>query len=409
MNVIDLISFETTSTFPLAEAADNGTNGAGQMGTAANLVNTETPPNIGENWVLCLEQHKTESDYLTPEKAGTTSPHIMGFYIQFQDEFPPIADQATINFFNARDSVGSTQIRLQLQRTDASTHVINIQDTGLNTVATTGDNPLSVDTWYLIELYWEDSATGDAELFINEVSAATATGEDFTGGGVAGTHCNIFLGQGNDPLINLTTTYIKNFYWLDDVADADDRKGNFTVRMYNPTGDGITPDFDELGQITVGPVDNLVSGDWSNISDNTGIGTAVYNNNGGMVFAAGPHGDVGESAVIWGAKWGGFFNATLNPGQLDFLWGKTTSRHTNATMTDTNTTITRAGKYWQVVNDSANVPGWNDWFVIGFQADTANNVSMREGWCYLAMEAPVPLRIPTVHIKGGVVKGATIL
>ena len=92
---------------------------------------------------------------------------IWGFYVRFTTLAPdPIAD-----FMRS----SSESIRLRL-KTDGNLAII---DANNSEVAVTSSSPFAANTWHRIELRWQQSNSGDADVWVDGNPQLSVSGEDF--------------------------------------------------------------------------------------------------------------------------------------------------------------------------------------------------------------------------------------
>lgn len=93
----------------------------------------------------------------------------------------------------------------------------------------------TADTWHQVELYFEHSSSGSAELFLDGVSKGSDSGQDFTDGG---TFDLVQFGSGTTTWIR----YFDNCYFLSGATSASDRLGPVEVYSYRSSLNSATPD-----------------------------------------------------------------------------------------------------------------------------------------------------------------------
>jgi hypothetical protein len=191
---------------------------------------------------------------------------------------------------------GNDPITMQLD-TDRTLIVIDRD----NVARITSTTALSVDTYYFIELYWQNLDSGNAELFINSVSEGTTSARDFKE--------TTLVVDGYSIRSNLTASepdhFFDDVYILTGASSASDRLSNFAVKTYQSTDVGAT----DQG-------DTLADGTWALVSETPGNeGTsndAQYQDTGNLTGSTitdggdrpGPSGDSDVTgATIKGAKY----------------------------------------------------------------------------------------------------------
>ncbi len=177
--------------------------------------------------------------------------YIAGVWFYTSDVTPSSATAIlTLN-----DSTGGCVfVRLETDGT------IVLLDTDSVEVDTTVSTPLSINTWYFFEIYFQKSSTGAAEVFLDNLSILSTASDDFDATGAMAT--------GNFELRNNATANVQlnfdAFYILSGASSAADRLGPVEVFGYQ------TASSDNTG---------MANGTWAEAGDTPGVeeadGTAV--------------------------------------------------------------------------------------------------------------------------------------
>ncbi|KKM98375.1 hypothetical protein LCGC14_1158680, partial [marine sediment metagenome] len=167
------------------------------------------------------------------------------------------------------------------------------------TVVITSSDTVGTSNYHFIELYFQNSDNGSAELFIDGVSQGTASAKDFSRGDVL--TLLDFQYDGNNSF------KADDVYILSGATSAADRYGDFAVKAYQSTDVGATDQGDTLADgtwalVSETPGNEGVSND-AQYQDDTGPNlTGSTITDGGT--RSGPSGDSDVTgATIKGAKY----------------------------------------------------------------------------------------------------------
>lgn len=231
---------------------------------------------------------------LFSEVSSAGTDHVLGFAFR--------TDNITRGglYVEAQDPASANHCRINVNTSGK----LELLDSS-STVRITGTTTLSSNTWYYVELYWQNSNTGNAELFLNGISEGTASSQDFDTGAALD---NIRIVSPNTA----DTVHYDDIYWLSGATAASDRLGHtFHVRGFQSGAATTTADYD----IVTGGTG--VSGNWANAGERPlnasnlvsidGTYAITYNdtNSGG----AGPGINSGSGSLptadyqVVGAKW----------------------------------------------------------------------------------------------------------
>ena len=401
--VQEILGFETGETF--------GVDAEASSAPGVLITNSVSRPHTNENFVLRIDQAKTGNKLFIaentwPEDSGT----VAAVYVQFKGIFPPSATVPNIDFLSVESVTPKALISVRLKRITASVVRLVIVDANGTEVANSSNNPVAVDTWYRIELWFGRGEDHGAILHVNGVEEISVLNQDFDDGN--GGNMRLTLkGQGGTAAIgDPTTVYFASAYVLNGAADEDDFLGNYEVRSYSPDAQGLTALMDETGSL---PGDNLDSGDWADASDDDTATSAKYTSTGvgGAVICDGPKDTIGSATTIWGAKWIHRVRLTKPfPISAEIIYGS--SIGVGKTSWDVATITSSAFfNYINTVSDvtDSKCPLYNEWFAIGIWASGDSGIKLIQGWTYLLMTGNPPAYDGVkVHLKGGHIKGGFI-
>ena len=178
----------------------------------------------------------------------------------------------------------------------ASDGDIEVRDAAVSLVGTTTSQPISADTWYFIEIYFQHAASANWEIFLDGTSVLSGSADDLDSGGTFDT-------TAHQAITN--TGHFDDIYFLSGVTDPDnDRLGDAEVFAYRSTLASATPDSGSA----------LDSGTWANLQEvpfnetNVGVysggaqsGAITTDDAGGSAGTGGPNTDAnidGDSNII---------------------------------------------------------------------------------------------------------------
>lgn len=214
--------------------------------------------------------------------------HVLGFALKADDKDPSNASAQIVSFSD------STGIFLALAILQTSSN-IEIRDATGSVIRTITD-PLTTSFKYF-ELYFEHSATGTVELFIDGVSQGEDINQDLTDGGTLTGSFRLTAGTGLDFMYD-------DVYLISGATVASDRFGDFAVKTYQNTAEDATDQGDALAD-----------GTWALVSETPGNeGTsndAGYVDTGNLTGSTitdegtrkGPNTDTDVTGAIKGAKY----------------------------------------------------------------------------------------------------------
>ena len=292
------------------------------------------------------------------------------------------------DFFIAINSLDGQNIRLRLKAITGDVDIIDAN----NAVAGTITAPFAANTQYFIEVYFEQLDSGNAEVFINDVSKISLSGKDF----LNGTRKSSYLRFTGD---NVATQdiYIDDVYVLSFETAASARyTSSFNIpRAYQDTNGGAA----EGGAA-------LNVGTWANASETpvneTNVATYSASNVFGFTTTDSPSTRLGPTGgptlgTIKGAKWVHRLKRATGAGTTHF------KRYGNSGdgISETIVTLTTSYVNYITVSESATeVPLATESFQYGMGTGGAQDISAAEIWAFIANVAapevtdhPVP---PTV-------------
>jgi hypothetical protein len=136
---------------------------------------------------------------------------IVGFAIRFADKIPS-SETEIVQFDDNADATGGRVVL----KTDGD---IEFRDDAGTAVATFTP---TVNQWHYVEVFWEEvDTTGDAEMFVDDVSIGSTTTGDFV---ISGTGLDRYLFSGAEG----ADFRITDFYSITGATAASDRRGKRT-------------------------------------------------------------------------------------------------------------------------------------------------------------------------------------
>ena len=376
----DFCGFETGPAFSIVAE--------GQATDSGQIVSTPSPPNSAETYLLKITQDKAGNSWTSRTHTPSTATLRQGiaWYTRFGDVWPP-ENQAPIPEFELLAVQGSgvgNNISVRMTVDGSGNVYLNLVDSGGVVRDTSSANPVTDDTWYLFELWFEKDSIGGARLYVDGSLECTVSGEDFDSG--SSTDFLRFEGQGGDGLLaGPTTVYVNSWYWISGITDENDFLD------------------DETGST---PGDTLESGAADDASDNdttsefgfstTGLAAGFACDEVETYGRPGPLDDgdgFNAGAKVIGAKW--VHNVTYtgplrgnNNTHLIYGYEK------DGVFTVTDENALRVGGFPNIIKkyDDAplRVPDGSEHAVIGFHKNGGlNPVYLKEGWCFLLCPSPI--------------------
>jgi len=333
---------------------------------SVSIVTTPAPPRSNETYVMKLVGGSPVTR-VYPFKQGqnfSTNKVVMGFYFRVENAAPA----SNVLFLEHIGTGGNMNMQLNY----TTTGTIEIVDS-TSTVVGTSTDTISADTWYLIELEYAPSASGDLEIFLNGTSILAVTGEDFENTGQTDSQIQ-FIGSTASQ-----ECFVASFYVLQGTS-MPTRLGDYEILMYAFDDATITPNISGL---------DLDGGTWadsaektgndSNYSQYTGVNDygVVETRYAGGSYTAGPKGD-SRVGTIKAASWLVRYVLTgLGPSIL-FYYGAGDG-------TDGTTSVAlNSGTQTLIFDDTTDMPTSSEYFQYGMKLTTfLSNVKLREVWCNL--------------------------
>ena len=291
----NLIGFETGG---LEEAnAISGSPDATEATVVRSGIRALKLPGSGDNYTLLWED-------------GGTSVADTNLIFGLAVNFDTVSPGAAVEFLRTlNDGGGSIAIDLDLT-TGNKISVNTLSGSG----AIVSDLTISADTWYFIELYFQNIDSGNVELFINGTSEGTASAQDMFSTGAI----NRVQLRGSATM----AIFFDDVYTMSGAASSSDILGDFAVKGYQKTDGGSA----DQG-------DTLANGTWALVSEtplNEGASNdAKYQDTGNLTGSmitnsgtrSGPTGDA-DVGTIKVAKYIGRFKRAGGAGRtFEFLIG----------------------------------------------------------------------------------------
>lgn len=207
--------------------------------------------------------------------------YIVGFGFRTGDATPA----TNTEFFRGIDGAGSDVIRLRLE-TDGAVSVI---DENALVVDTTPAGLIGDDEWHFFELYWEIDAVGDYELFVDDQSLLSGTGDFHVSTTAMGSLRMTKSVSASGPF------YFDDIYFLSGATVPSERLRDAEVYGYRHSVTGVTPDAGGGGTSGV----DLDVGNWQSTDDSSDATEGEYTGSGdrGTVDWDGPGSSPDSEAV----------------------------------------------------------------------------------------------------------------
>lgn len=293
---------------------------------------------------------------------------IMGFGIEFTDVTPG----AAIPFLIALDdSAGATLFSMTLETNGNVTVDFN------TTAAETITAPFTVDTYHLIEIRWQEQASGAIDISIDEVSELSVTGKDMDDAG------NLNVYEFSNANSSATSFYIDDFYSYTGGSGTGDFLGT-DVEVLGP--------YQNTAEDATDQGSTLDTGTWANTGElpvnDTNQG--IYSTDPSDGFTrmdegtrAGPAADIDGTPK--GGKW--IMRAERGTGggsTHEIRYGKHTPPSTDSTTVVAITVAASAANFHAVSDNTSHVPQTSsDDFAMGGTLVGARDLEINEMWCML--------------------------
>lgn len=283
------------------------------------------------------------------------------------------------NFWQAADG-GGFNITLQLK---ANGDLALLND--LEVEVGTATNPFTVDTFHFIEVVWDHANPGKADVFVDDVSVISVTGQNFTSGGtLAAWHFKCSDG---------ITIHFDDMYWLSGATSVSDRLGSLAAVLgaYQNTAEDAL----DLG-------DALETGTWANVSQTPAndANTASYTSNvktGGTQTdegtRAGPSGDADVDGTIKAAKW--IHRLKRGGGGGTTHW-KRLGNSGDGMIDITMGVSPNFKEFFHISELATQVPTTSEFFQQGFRVDGPRDIIGGDIWAMLLHVSPAA---PAVNLE----------
>jgi len=295
---------------------------------------------------------------------------LTSFEVGFAFRTTTVIPTNDVDFFTGRDNLPANLIRLRLKATTGNVDLIDANNAVVGTITA----PFTADTWHYIELFWQRLATGNAEVFIDDVSKLSVTSQDFE----TDRALNVYRFTGDSTTAE--DIYIDDYYHLRNAVVGDRYTSSFNVpRTYQDTNGGAT----ELGN-------TLDTGTWANASETllneTNVATYSTSNVTGGTTTDSPSSRLGPTGgptlgTIKGAKW--IHRLKRGNGA-----GTTHSKrfgNSGDGLTDEVVTLTTSfANYFTISESATQVPLATESFQYGMKTDGAQDITAADIWAFIA-------------------------
>lgn len=290
--------------------------------------------------------------------------YIVGAGVRFDDVTP--TDVGV--FLEIHDDADSVIISLQLQ---ANGDVL-VQDANQATIRTL--TPTLVDaTFHFFEIYFQHSATGTIEVFIDEFSEGSDSNEDLTdGNGFGGAGSHLKLRRSADIVSRYDDIYI-----LSGATDADDRLGPVEVFGYQSDSSDGTNLENSRTWAEAGDTPGVEESDATAVQVAGGTSTTAIvdlvdgANSRGLPGGPSTGAPNDVSDTIKGAKW--IYNLHRSNGSgtsMRYIYGNTGETATSSVDIEASLTDTAYTIFEQISEAASVVPTASEDFRYGISAGT---------------------------------------
>ena len=160
--------------------------------------------------------------------ASASDNHIIGGWFYF-DDATPVTESIFLECF----ATGAAQSIALVIATDGR---VGIDPSGVATPTYSAGAVFTSATWHFVELYWQNLASGDAEVFIDGVSQASDTAKDYL---TTTTVDTLRIGSNN----SVADMYCDDIYYMSGATSAADRLGPVEVLAYRSSKNSVTADW----------------------------------------------------------------------------------------------------------------------------------------------------------------------
>ena len=319
--------------------------------------------------------------------------YIIGFAVKFASTSSDPTAFATVS-----DTNGSI-IEINVDNNNS----IVVESQGVDQI-TSSEEVIGTSSYHYIEVYFQHSDSGNAELFIDGVSQGTATAQDFSRGGSLDSTVGLLFNHDGSNDISIDDVYI-----LSGASSASDAFGDAEVFPYQNTAEDATDQGDTLADgtwalVSETPLNEGTSNDAQYVDTGNLTGSTICDEG----TRAGPSGDanVDGDSNIKAAKWIGRFKRGAGGGRThNFYGGNDGAGANHATWIASNDAKTLAMSLdtvyatFTMLSESTEVPSSTEDFQYGFSksATGGQDIFCGDIWAML-LHVPSTGPAPTINL-----------
>ncbi len=350
------------------------TGGTEELESTGNTPTCETTNPRTGTYALELTGGDNDTAQFFAKAAHAGNDNIVGFQVRFSD-ITPAAD--TDFFFHRAGGAATDDFKCIGLRLEATSGDLILMDDAFAAEVDEIAAPFTVDTYHLIEIWWEDSATGDAIVHIDgAASGLDVTGQDFTN---ANGTC-VIVGMHGDATGASETIRMDDIYIYSGATGVSDFLGTSEVFGYQSQLANATDNGDALENSTTWDQCGETAANDTNVCQYTGdpLTGSTDTDNGSR---SGPSGDGnidGDSNIK-----GGKFLSRMKRGSgggggtKEFLYGNTG----DGTTADSVTLGTGCNNESAVVSESGTiVPTSSEFFRLGMNTAGGRDCFICDAW-----------------------------
>jgi hypothetical protein len=288
-----------------------------------------------------------------------------------------------VSFYFRASSVNGSNNFLQARTSSASiwSLAINVSDDGKISFAgnASASVVITINTWHLIQVYWDNVASGAVTIYVDGVEAINLTGEDMSG--------TLEAYRFNNSSASATHHY-DDFACWSGAAGVSEFLADYSIKKYQAKGTSLT----EGG-------DALTNGTWDATGDTPGVddadGTAAEYDGGALsgwiTTDAGSETDVGPNTdsdvdTIVGAKWVHRLKRGTGSGTTHNAYVGNSGDGVTA---KTKTVGASYGNHMTLSVAAGEMPTTNEYFRSGFgKGAGGREIFCAEQWAMLLFEPP---------------------